>query len=166
MLELKKKEVMKNVSINLKISKGEILNELTRRTSYTVLAVAPTQGEDGGEIDKIVLSSDDYPWCSDKFSSIFFRLQKILSPFSSSGELFSMENETEMSFQIRMSSKVQESVSHYVREIIISYILSQWYLERSFEKSQYLTIQCENLIILLQMVLNSQEKKQRPTNYF
>lgn len=157
---------MKNVSINLKISKGEILNELTRRTSYTVLAVAPTQAEDGGEMDKIVLSSDDYPWCSDKFSAIFFRLQKILSPFSSSGGIFSRETEYEMSFQIRMNSKVQESVSHYIREIIISYILSQWYLERSLEKSQYLTIQCENLITLLQMVMNSQEKKRRPINYF
>jgi outer membrane phospholipase A len=157
---------MKNVSINLKISKGEILNELTRRTSYTALAVAPTQAEDGGEIDKIVLTSDDYPWCSDKFSSVFFRLQKIFSPFSSAGERFSRENETEMSFQIRMTSKVQESVLHYTKEIIISYILSQWYLERSLEKSQYLANQCENLITLLQMVMNSQEKKHRPINYF
>ena len=157
---------MKNVSINLKISKGEILNELTRRTSYTALAVAPTQGEDVGEIDKIVLTSDDYPWCNDKFSSVFFRLQKILSPFSSSDEHFARESETEMGFQIRMSSKVQESVFHYIKEIIINYILSQWYLERSFEKSQYLAIQCENLITLLQMVMNSQEKKHRPTNYF
>ena len=34
---------MKKISIGIRINKGEILNELTRRSSYTALAVTPLQ---------------------------------------------------------------------------------------------------------------------------
>ena len=66
---------MKKISIGIRINKGEILNELTRRSSYTALAVVPLQGDqigDNGVLDKIVLSSDDYPWCNDKFRMLFY----------------------------------------------------------------------------------------------
>mgnify|MGYP006367684139 CR=1 FL=1 len=69
---------MKKISINLKINKGEILNELTRRSSYTALSVSPAVGEDNGIVDKLVLSSDDYPWCKDKLRMIFCKLRAIL----------------------------------------------------------------------------------------
>ena len=84
---------MKKISINLKINKGEILNELTRRSSYTALSVSPTIGEDNGIVDKLVLSSDDYPWSRDKLRMVFYKLRDILLPYSSGGDEFADENE-------------------------------------------------------------------------
>lgn len=158
---------MKKISINLKINKGEILNELTRRSSYTALSLSPTQGHDDGTIDKIVLSSDEYPWCNDKFKMLFYKLRDILMPFSSVGDEFAFENETEFCFKLTLSANTQDSVLHYLKEIIINYILSQWFSERLYDKSTYLSMQCDNMITLLRMTLNrTLGKVRRPTNYF
>lgn len=158
---------MKKISINLKINKGEILNELTRRSSYTALSVTPTQGHDDGTIDKIVLSSDEYPWCNDKFKMLFYKLRDILMPFSSVGDEFAFESDTEFCFKLTLSANTQDSVLHYIKEVIINYILSQWFSERMYEKSAYLSIQCDNMITLLRMTLNrTLGKVRRPTNYF
>lgn len=158
---------MKKISINLKINKGEILNELTRRSSYTALAITPMQGQADGTIDKIVLSSDEYPWCNDKFRMLFYKLRDILMPFSSVGDEFAEERDEEFRFKLTLSVNTQDSVLHYIKEIVINYILSQWFFERLPDKSAYLSMQCENMITLLRMTLNrTLGQVRRPTNYF
>ncbi len=158
---------MKKISINLKINKGEILNELTRRTSYSALAITPTQGQDNGEVDKIVLSSDEYPWCNDKFRMLFYKLRDILLPFSAVGDEFAEESDTEFRFKLTLGVNTQDSVLHYIKEIMINYILSCWFMDRIYDKSEYLSMQCENMITLLRMTLNrTMGKVQRPTTYF
>ena len=160
---------MKKVSIEIKINKGEILNELTRRSSYTALAVVPAQqgeGGDNGVVDKIVLSSDDYPWCGDKFRMLFFKLRDILKPFSSCGEDFADDRETEVCFKLTLGANTQDTVVHYMKEIMINYLLAQWFLERMYDKSEYLSSQCDNMITLLRMTLNrTLMDTRRPTNY-
>ncbi|MBE6299961.1 MAG: hypothetical protein E7083_06485 [Bacteroidales bacterium] len=158
---------MKKISINLKINKGEILNELTRRSSYTALSVSPTIGEDNGIVDKLVLSSDDYPWSRDKLRMVFYKLRDILLPYSSGGDEFADENETEFSFKVTIGAGCEDSVIHYMKETIIAYILSQWYLDKINEKAAYLAMQCDDMITLLKMTLNKAlGRTRRPTNYF
>ncbi|MBO5720307.1 MAG: hypothetical protein IKU59_02070 [Bacteroidales bacterium] len=161
---------MKKISINLKINKGEILNELTRRSSYTALAAVPIsvrQESSEGIADKIVLSSDDYPWCTDKFRMLFYKLREILLPFSSCGDEFAEETETEVGFKLTLGSNTQDAVMHYIKEIMVNYLLSNWFLERMSDKSAYLAEQCDNMITLLKMTLNrTLGNTRRPTNYF
>ena len=160
---------MKKISIGIRINKGEILNELTRRSSYTALAVVPLQGDqigDNGVLDKIVLSSDDYPWCNDKFRMLFYKLRDILKPFSSCGEEFADDKETEFSFKLTLSANTQDTVTHYIKEIMINYLLAQWFLDRMYDKSEYLSSQCDNMITLLRMTLNrSLMGERRPSGY-
>ncbi|MBR4962707.1 MAG: hypothetical protein IKY54_02270 [Muribaculaceae bacterium] len=160
---------MKKISIGIRINKGEILNELTRRSSYTALAVVPLQGDqigDNGVLDKIVLSSDDYPWCNDKFRMLFYKLRDILKPFSSCGEEFADDKETEFSFKLTLSANTQDTVTHYIKEIMINYLLAQWFLDRMYDKSEYLSSQCDNMITLLRMTLNrSLMDERRPSGY-
>ena len=160
---------MKKISIGIRINKGEILNELTRRSSYTALAVVPLQGDhigDNGVLDKIVLSSDDYPWCNDKFRMLFYKLRDILKPFSSCGEEFADDKETEFSFKLKLSANTQDTVTHYIKEIMINYLLAQWFLDRMYDKSEYLSSQCDNMITLLRMTLNrSLMDERRPSGY-
>ncbi len=158
---------MKKISINLKINKGEILNELTRRSSYTALSVSPAVGEDNGIVDKLVLSSDDYPWCKDKLRMIFYKLRDILLPFSSGDDEFADENETEFSFKVTIGMGCEDSVIHYMKEMITTYLLSQWYLDKLNEKAAYLAMQCDDMKTLLKMTLNKVlGRTRRPTNYF
>ena len=160
---------MKKISIGIRINKGEILNELTRRSSYTALAVVPLQGDqigDNGVLDKIVLSSDDYPWCNDKFRMLFYKLRDILKPFSSCGDEFADDKETEFSFKLTLSANTQDTVTHYIKEIMINYLLAQWFLDRMYDKSEYLSSQCDNMITLLRMTLNrSLMGERRPSGY-
>ena len=160
---------MKKISIGIRINKGEILNELTRRSSYTALAVTPLQGEQGGDngmFDKIVLSSDDYPWCNDKFRMLFYKLRDILKPFSSCGDEFADDKETEFNFKLTLSANTQDTVTHYIKEIMINYLLAQWFLDRMYDKSEYLSSQCDNMITLLRMTLNrSLMDERRPSGY-
>ena len=160
---------MKKISIGIRINKGEILNELTRRSSYTALAVVPLQGDqigDNGVLDKIVLSSDDYPWCNDKFRMLFYKLRDILKSFSSCGEEFADDKETEFSFKLTLSANTQDTVTHYIKEIMINYLLAQWFLDRMYDKSEYLSSQCDNMITLLRMTLNrSLMDERRPSGY-
>ena len=161
---------MKKISIGVKINKGEILNELTRRSSYTAFAVVPlpSQQDNGSEvIDKMVLSSDDYPWCNDKFRILFYKLRDILKPFSSCGEDFADDDGEEFSFRLTLSANTQDTVIHYIKEIMINYLLAQWFLDRMYEKSEYLSMQCDNMITLLRMTLNrALMDVRRPLNYF
>ena len=161
--------VMKKISMVVKINKGEILNELTRRSSYTALAVVPTQAQqesDDGMVDRIVLSSDDYPWCDDKFRMLFYKLRDILKPFSSCGEEFADDKEIEFVFRLTLCVNTQDEVVHYIKEIMVNYLLAQWFLERMYDKSEYLSIQCDNMITLLRMTLNKTLMDgRRPTNY-
>ena len=161
---------MKKISICIKINKGEILNELTRRSSFTALAVTPAVSgheTDNRVIDKIVLSSDDYPWCNDKFRMLFYKLRDILKPFSSCGEEFADDRDTEFSFKLTLSVDTQDTVTHYIKEIMINYLLAQWFLDRMYDKSEYLSMQCDNMITLLRMTLNrALMENRRPTSYF
>lgn len=158
---------MKKISINLRINRGEILNELTRRSPYTALALNPVEGADVNFVDKIVLSSDDYPWCDDKFRQLFYKLRDILLPFSSCGDCFADMQGDDFSFRINMQTDVQESVINYIKEIMTNYILAEWFLERVPEKSVYLTTQCDNMMTLLKITLNRGiSRVRRPTQYF
>ena len=161
---------MKKISISVKINKGEILNELTRRSSFTALAVTPAGSGhevDNGVMDKIVLSSDDYPWCNDKFRMLFYKLRDILKPFSSCGEEFADDRDTEFLFKLTLGTDTQDAVTHYIMEVMINYLLAQWFLDRMYDKSEYLSMQCDNMITLLRMTLNrTLMDSRRPTNYF
>ncbi|MBR5241028.1 MAG: hypothetical protein IKW05_03745 [Muribaculaceae bacterium] len=160
---------MKKISIVIKINKGEILNELTRRSSYTALAAASPQAQqelDNGMVDKIVLSSDDYPWCDDKLRMLFYKLRDILKPFSSCGEDFADDNDMEFTFKLTLCANTQDVVTHYIKEIMVNYLLAQWFLDRMYDKSEYLSMQCDNMITLLRMTLNrTLMDGRRPTNY-
>lgn len=156
---------MKKVSVSLKIEKGEILNELTRRSSYTALSAQPVENAPEEWSDKIVLSGDDYEWCEDKFRVLFFRLRDIFIPYGDGGEGFADYDNRKMVFKIVAPSEFESTILHYVKEMMVNYILAEWFIDRMPEKAVYLAQQYENVSSLLKITLNRDEKVRRPTTY-
>ena len=59
----------------------------------------------------------------------------------------------------------EDSVIHYMKEMITTYLLSQWYLDKLNEKAAYLAMQCDDMKTLLKMTLNKVlGRTRRPTN--
>lgn len=158
---------MKKDSVCLKINRGEILNELTRRTSYTALSVNSVEIGAEALSDRIVLSCDEYEWCNDKFKAIFYKLRDTLLPFASvDSAKFADFDDTYICFKINVAEGLYSSIKHHINEVIINYILSEWYFERLQSKCEYVQLQYENNLSLLRMMLNrSLGVVRRPTTY-
>lgn len=158
---------MKKDSVCLKINKGEILNELTRRTSYTALSVNSVEVGAEALNDRIVLSCDEFEWCNDKFKALFYKLRDTLLPFASvDSAKFADFDDTHIYFKINVAEGSYSAIMHYINEIIINYILREWYFERLSAKAEYVQLQYENNLSLLRMMLNrSLGKVRRPATY-
>lgn len=162
---------MKYISTVIKVSKAEIYEELTKRSSYTALSVSPIGGEIGaGWSDRIILSKDDYPWCSNKLSMAFNKITQIISPHLKADDIAIYEDEKSYTFKVELRSEnynITDSISNYIKEGLINYTLAEWFIERVPDKYSYLMMQYENMIGLLHTTLNKMYMPvRRKTNYF
>ena len=115
---------------------SKVLDSVGLGKTFTALAVTPAgtgHEVDNGVMDKIVLSSDDYPWCNDKFRMLFYKLRDILKPFSSCGDEFADDRDTEFLFKLTLGADTQDAVTHYIKEVMINYLLAQWFLDRMYD---------------------------------
>lgn len=162
---------MKKISVYLSVNKGDIFKELTKRSSYTALAMRPDDnGGRQGWSDKIILSSDEYYWCEDKMKQVYCKVYDILFAYASTTEkAFSDESENFV-FRLLLDADsdmdVASVITNYIREAFVDYLLAEWFMERFPEKGVYLMSQYETVLTLLRVSLCRRRGRiRRPTSY-
>lgn len=163
---------MKKMYVTVRVRKTDVLNELTRRTSYTAMAASP-QGETApGWSDKIIISSDEYDWCKAPMDEAFSKIRDVLFAYAANGcEGAFVDNGEDYLFRLAIESSAggdaPTHVTKNVKEAFVSYVLSQWFAERIPEKAAYLMSQFEVLMSMIRVALCRRKGRiRRPVSYF
>lgn len=170
---MKKEDLyMKKIYATVRIRKSDILKELTRRTSYTAMAVTPGEDVKPGWSDKIIISSDEYGWCEAPMAEAFSKIRDVLFAYAANGcEGAFVDNGEDYLFRLAIDSSagsdVPLHVTRNVKEAFVSYILSVWFSERIPEKAAYLMSQFEVLMSMVRVSLcRRKDRVRRPVSYF
>ncbi|MEG1643829.1 MAG: hypothetical protein RR293_06765 [Bacteroidales bacterium] len=161
---------MKKISVYLSVNKGEILKELTKRSSYTALSLCPDGNIQQGWSDKIILSEDEYFWCEDKMKMVYYKIYDILFAYAAVKDQALADDGGNFIFRLLLDTDsdadIANVITNYIREAFIDYLLAEWFFERLPEKGAYLMSQYETVLGLLRVSLTRRRGKiRRPVSY-